>query len=506
MASVAFDVIVVGGGSAGAVVAGRLSEDPGRRVLLVEAGPSYPPDGYPPALASSATMGAATGFDWGFVTEPGVIRRPLAAYRGKVLGGSSAVNGANTLRALPSDFARWAANGLEGWSFYDVLQDYRRLERASGDDRWHGHNGPLPIRQRSLEEISPAQRAFFDAALAIGLPYTPDFNGPSPEGVGTLPQNIVNGTRINTGMVYLTEVVRSRLNLTITAEALVDTVQFDGARAIGIGLAGGEIVRAAEVVLSAGTYGSAAILLRSGVGPAADLKRLGIPVIADLPVGRRLYEHPFYLNTYAMRPDRIGKQLPKISPMVWAASSRAGGGELDIQIAANHFFDNPSSPTGVGLNVPVALVRPRSSGTLTLASRNPQAAPRIDLNLLARSQDRERLVEGIAIARSIAATRPLADLVDHELSPGPTASTPEMVEAAVLATVDVYHHPTSTVPMGGPDDPTAAVDELGAVRGLQRLRVVDAAILPDVPSAPTNLTVIMAAERIARLAYGAQSE
>ncbi|CAM5240104.1 dehydrogenase [Streptomyces spiroverticillatus] len=494
-----FDTLVVGGGSAGAVLAARLTENPGRTVLLLEAGPSYAPEGYPESVASSSVLGGWTGHDWGYRSEPGFIGHPVDAFRGKVLGGSSAVNGSVAVRALPSDFARWSERGLKGWSYEEVLPAFKALEATgAGDDARHGRTGPLPVTQLGRDDVSPMQRAFVDAALADGIPAVDDFNGTDPHGVGPYPMNVRDGVRVNTGMAYLTDAVRARPNLTVRAETLVDRVLFEGTRAVGVVLADGSEIRAREVILSAGAYGSAAALLRSGIGPADDLAALDIPVVADLPVGLRLQDHPFYYNAYAADPERIGAQTPVIGAKVWTASSAVAEGELDLHITATHLFDHASSPTGVGFVLAVALVRPQSQGTLTLVSRDPQDAPRIDLNFLAEPEDRHRLIEGIRLARRLGATEPLAGLVSSELNPGPQAVSDAEIEASALATLDTYHHPTSTAPMGADDDPTAVTDRLGAVRGVTGLRVVDASIFPDVPSAATNLTVIAAAEHIAR--------
>ena len=502
-----FDAVIIGAGSAGAVLAARLSEDPSREVLLVEAGPSYLPDQYPAQIADVSSLGPFTGSDWGYAAEAGYVGHSIPLFRGKVVGGSSAVNGSVAMRALPADFARWSDHGITGWSYGEVIGDYMRLETTSaGDETLHGHSGPFPIHQLTRGDLSEIQNAFLDAALAVGLPANDDFNAGKPGGVGPLPKNVVDGTRINTGMAYLTSAVRSRENLTIRPETEVDRVIFEGSRATGVALVDGTVIPAGEVILSAGTYGSPSILLRSGVGPAADLSALGIPVVADLPVGRRLQEHPTFYNAYAVLPEKSGVQLPLIAPLAWGRSSYADADNPDIHINATHLFLDPTqSPTGIGFVLTASLVRPKSVGSLTLASRDPQIAPRIDLNLLAEPEDRARLVEGTRLSREIGRTAPLAEFFDSELNPGPAALSDAEIEAAIVATIDIYHHPTSTAPMGGTKDPHAVVDELGSVRHIDGLRVVDASIFPDPPSVATGLTVIMAAEHIARLAYAPSS-
>ena len=445
------------------MLARRLSERSNRRVLLLEAGAAHAPWSYPREIADSDSVGAMTGVDWGYKTEPGWIGRPIGAFRGKVLGGSSAMNGAVAIRPRPQDMRNW---DLPGWSHADLMPSFRRLEETvSGHAELRGTSGPFPTRQMTRDDVTPMQRAFIDAALANRLSAVDDFDGPDVDGVGPYPMNIVNGVRVNTGMAYLTNAVRARSNLDIRGGVTVDRVLFEGRRAVGVRLADGEVIAAGEVILSGGSYGSPAVLLRSGIGPAEDLAGLGLDVLADLPVGRNLKDHPFYYNAYAAKPDRIGRQSPVIGAKVWTHSGSAEGGDLDLHISATHLFDPAMSPTGVGFVLAVALTRPRSVGRLWIDTLDPLAAPRIDLAFLTDPIDRARLLDGIRLARRIGRTAPLSDLIAAELAPGPEADTDEAIMASVVATLDTYHHPTSTVRMGRDDDPNAVVGLDGRVRG-----------------------------------------
>jgi choline dehydrogenase len=495
------DVVIVGGGSAGSVLAARLSQDPARTVLLLEAGHAYAPDAFPPEVLDAGIL-ADPGHDWGYTARATDQAPSIPIPRGKVLGGSSAVNAAVALRARPTDFAKWGGHGADGWSFADVLPTFKLLENTpTGEDAYHGRTGPLPVRQRADEELTPSQTGFIDAAVARGYKRVHDFNGAEQDGAGGPTVNVVGGIRQNAAMAYLTAEVRRRANLTIRGDVTIDRVLFDGTTAAGVAAADGTVYRGREVILSGGSYGSAAILLRSGVGPAGDLTALGIAVVADLPVGRRLQDHPFFHTAHALAPGHL-EMTPAVGAILWTASSEAAAGELDLQIVATHLLDPSYSPTGGVIVLSASVVLPESTGTLRLASRDPGVAPLIDCNFLAAGRDARRMLEGVKLAHALAGSPAFAAFTAGELIPIDAVDDGALT-AFIAGSLATYYHPTSTAPMGGPGDPQAVTDPVGAVKGVSGLRVVDASIIPEIPSTPINLTVMMLAERIYQRVYQA---
>ena len=496
------DVVIVGGGSAGAVLAARLSQDPARSVLLLEAGHAYAPDAFPREVLDAGIL-ADPGHDWGYTARATDQAPGIPAARGKVLGGSSAVNAAVAIRPRPADFAKWGGRGADGWSFADVLPAFKLLENTpTGEDAYHGRTGPLPVRQRTDEELTPSQAGFLAAAVGRGFKRVHDFNGAEQDGAGGHSLNVVDGIRQNTALVYLTAEVRRRPNLTIRGDVTIDRVLFDGTTATGVAAADGTVYRAGEVMLSGGSYGSAAILLRSGVGPADELTALGIGVVADLPVGRRLQDHPYFHTVHALAPGHL-EMTPAVGAILWTASSEAAAGELDLHITATHLIPPSYSPTGGVLALSASVVLPESTGTLKLASRDPGVAPLIDCNFLATGRDARRMLEGVKLARDFARSPDLASLIARELTPGDAVADDSDLAAFIVGNVSTYYHPSSTAPMGGPADPQAVVDPVGAVMGTSGLRIVDASIIPDTPSTVLNLTVMMLAERIYQRVYQA---
>lgn len=510
------DVIIVGAGSAGAILAARLSEDPRRSVLLVEAGPDYPDLATLPAKLKYGYRTAAdmlsSDHDWGFQGRGTATSGEMAVWRGKVTGGSSAINGEIFLRGIPEDFDAWVARGNDRWSFADVLPYYCKLERdLDMTAPYHGAAGPVPVKRWPRDEWLPPQLAFEAACLAAGFPVSPDHNAPDASGVGPLPLNTLDGIRHSTSVAYLSA-ARGRPNLRIEAECEVGCILFDGQKAIGVvGEQRGAtaIFYGGEIILSAGAVGSPHLLMLSGVGPADQLHSVDVPVRADLPgVGGNLRDHPHAYATWRPRPGyRMDPDLPRyqlgLRYTVPGSPLRNDMQLLMTSFATDRVDRGGDGRTPVGITIQPVLNLARSSGRLTLQSSDPAVQPVIDLNLLDDPTDRSRLRDALHLALDLARHSAFADILGERLAPGDDDfASDAALHAWMLREVTHTNHICGTCAMGPSSDPLAVVDQTGRVHGLERLRVVDLSIVPDCVRANTNATAMMIGERLANLIAG----
>jgi choline dehydrogenase len=519
-----FDYVVIGAGSAGCAIATRLSEDPSVTVALIEAGGRdlnpwiHIPVGYFKTMHNP-------NIDWCYRTmpDPGLNGRQIEWPRGKVLGGSSALNGLLYIRGQAEDFDHWRQLGNAGWGWADVLPLFKMSERQErGADDLHGGNGPLAVSDmRAHRDLCDR---FIDAAIAAGIPRNDDFNGPEQEGVGYFQLTMQNGLRCSSATAYL-KPARRRPNLKVLTNALTRRILFSGKVAIGVeierdGLPESVTARN-EVVLAAGAIGSPQILQLSGIGPGNVLAAQGIAPVCDLPgVGGNLQDHLQARAVYEVTEPTLNDEVNSFTgrmkigmdfvfrrrgPMTMGASqvgafarTRPDCATPDIQF---HIQPLSSQAPGHGLDrfsaftTSVCQLRPESRGHVHISSPDPRAHPEIFANYLATETDRKTMVDGVRIGRSIAEAAPLAPILKGELEPGPEAASDDEILDWIRARGTTIYHPVGTCRMG--QDDLAVVDERLRVRGIEGLRVADASIMPTITSGNTNAPAIMIGEKVA---------
>jgi choline dehydrogenase len=518
-----FDYVIVGAGSAGCVLANRLSADAKNSVLLLEAGPKdtnlwiHVPLGYG-RLFKEKTV------NWMYQTEPEaeLDGRRVFQPRGKVLGGSSSINGLLYVRGQHEDYDRWRQRGNFGWGFDDVLPYFKKAEDQSrGEDEFHGKGGPLPVSDLGHPDALSA--AFIAAAAETGLPKNRDFNGASQEGAGFFQTTTRHGRRASAAVAYLRS-VKGRNNLRIETEALAQRVLFDGRRADAVEYRQAGVLKTArarrEILISGGAFNSPQLLQLSGIGPGELLRRHGIEVVLDAPgVGHDLQDHmqvrvimrcsrPITLNDIVNNPVRkilTGLQYAafRTGPLTIAAGTSGAFFKTsprlstpDIQV---HFLPFSTDKMGErlhsfsGFTASVCQLRPEGRGSLRIRSADPTAPPEIRLNYLSTETDRAANVEGLKILRKILSAPALEPYVVEEVDPGAKVVSDAELLSFCRARGSTIYHPTSTCRMG--NDPLAVVDQRLSVRGIEGLRVVDASVMPDLVSGNTNAAVIMIAEK-----------
>jgi choline dehydrogenase len=517
------DYVVVGAGSAGCAIAYRLAQA-GKSVIVVEHGGTDwgPFINMPAALSYPMNM---SRYDWSYVTEPEphMGGRIMACPRGKVLGGSSSINGMIYVRGHAHDFDTWAEMGADGWAYADVLPYFKRAENwhgDAGDPAFRGHDGPLHITRGPRK--NPLFDAFIQAGANAGYGATDDYNGQRQEGFGAFEMTVWQGERWSAAKAYLRPALKT--GHCTMARGLVEKVEITQGRATGVRLVGGQIITArAEVVLSAGSINSPKILMLSGIGPAKHLAEHGIPVIADRAgVGANLQDHlEIYVQFAATKPVSLapywslwGKALVGAQWLLTRKGlgasnnfeacgfirSRAGIAYPDIQY---HFlpiavrYDGKTAANGHGFQAHVGPMRSKSRGSVSLRSADPKDAPRILFNYMSHPDDWDEFRTAIRLTREIFATEPMAGFVDHEIQPGAKAQSDAALDAVIREHAESAYHPCGTARMGRADDPWAVVDAQTRVIGVEGLRLADSSIFPQIPNGNLNAPSIMVGEKAA---------
>jgi choline dehydrogenase len=488
------DTLILGGGTSGLVIAGRIAERSSETILVAEAGPDYGAlDGgrWPSDLLDARVM--AFSHDWGYSSGSSYVDRVVPFDRARVIGGCSSHNGCAAIWGYRSDYDAWAEAGNPGWSTNELLPFF-----AMANER-------MRVRYPTMDEATPFQRASLRAAEAAGIPLVTDLNDlDEPIGMGLSPVNIADGVRWNSSLAYL-ESLRNNSTLTIAGNHLADRLVIEGGRVTGAWLIGPEgpvEVRADRTIISAGVYGSPAILLRSGVGNPDELRAIGIPPVHELPgVGRNLHDHPMTHVRFPGTPELIA-EMHSYAQHHWAPDEQTIA-KLRSSRCADAGFDLHMLPfSGLGGDeesewsfvFPVACMTPKARGVLRLSTRDPETMPLIDHNYLGdpEGHDLAVLVEGVQLTRQITTQEPLRSLLGEEITPGS-----QSLDEFISNNVGNYYHPVGTCKMGPDSDADAVVDHTGAIHGLEGGYVADCSIMPVVPRANTNIPAIVVGERIA---------
>jgi len=496
-----FDYVVIGAGSAGCVIAARLSENPQNRVLLLEAGPADGPDAMAVPSAWPSLIGSEV--DWGYFTVPQLAAggMPRRYSRGKVLGGSSSINGMIFLRGHRSGYDAWAASGAAGWGYADLLPFFKHSEATERGDRvYRGSHGPL--RVAPARHPSPLSHAFLDAAIGAGYERSDDLNGEDQEGTCWPDLNIADESRQSAADAYLRPAL-DRPNLTVATDAPVHRLLVAEGRCAGLEYsAGGEVRqvhRQRETILCAGSIGSARLLMLSGIGPAEHLRAVGVELVADLPgVGANLHDHPLGGVIYAAaRPIPAGQT--NHGEVVAALRTSADLSAPDIQVFLIDVPFHPPWLTGpaAGYTIAFTTLHPHSRGSVRLADADPSSAPLIDPNYFGDDRDLAEMVTALSVAREIGSSPAFDDWRADEALPGPDVQDPAELSDYLRRDTDPYNHPVGTCRIG--TDPAAVVDAQLRVYGVDRLRVADASVMPTIPGANTHAAVVAIAERAATL-------
>lgn len=498
-----YDYVVIGAGSAGSVVANRLTEDPETRVLLLEAGSADTKPGIQVPSAWPILLGSEV--DWAYSTEgePHLNNRKIFSPRGKVLGGSSSINAMIYIRGNSRDYNSWQALGNQGWSYEDVLPYFKKSENQQrGASLFHGVDGLLFITDPLFP--SPVSQRFVEAAIAQGYEQNSDFNGVQQEGAGLYQLTVKDGKRESTAVAFLRPIFE-RPNLTIQTGALVTRLLFEGKRTVGVAYVqnGTEYqVRVnSEVILSAGAFDSPKLLMLSGIGPAKHLRALGIPVVVDLPgVGQNLQDHPIAAVAYQSTQDlplAPSSNLGEAGLFLHTEKSLDAAPNLQFTSGPILFVNPAFAREGPAFTIVSNITHPQSRGSVRLRSSSPFDPPLIRVNYLQDESDMQMMVEGLKISRQIANSDVFNEFRGEEIAPGAEVSSDKAIRDYIRKACDTYYHPVGTCKMG--IDQMAVVDPQLKVRGIEGLRVVDASIMPTITTGNTNAPTIMIGEKAADL-------